>query len=140
MNVRPVGCDLVNGLRRQLAITAFGYHQLGAIGKKLRGAAFIGLYVGRLTANDSMIGLAKRSKRQGICGGAIEGKEDLAIGLKQFPEGIGRSRRPGIVAIAGDVAAIGSIHGRPCLRTNAGIVVTCELLQKIGVADFTHIV
>ncbi len=134
----PIGRDLVKSCGRQFPIVAFCDHQLGAIGKELRRTAFVGLYMGRLTANHRMVRLAKRSQGQGVCRGAIKGKEHLAIGLKQFSKGVSGSRSPRVVAIAGNVAVVGRFHRGPNLRTNAGIIVTGKLLYKIGALDIRH--
>src|ERR1700722_17913614 len=138
VNILPVRCDLLKSRWSQLSIDALGNHQLGAIGEKLRGTAFVGLHVGRLTADDRVIRLAEGSQRQRICRGPIEGKENLAVGLKQPPESIRRGCSPGVVSIRRDVATICRRHSRPCFRADAGIVVTRKLLQKSGAIDIGH--
>src|ERR1700730_7017150 len=86
-----------------------------------------------------MVGLAKRRESERVFSRAVEGKEYLAIGLKQFPESIGCCRGPGIITVAGNVAAVGSFHRGPHLWTNAGIVIARKLLNKIGAVDIRHI-
>ena len=138
MNVLPLGSDQVNSSRREFPVVAVSGKDLGAIGKELGSPAFIRLYVGGLTADDGVIRLAKGSEHQGIGRSAVKGKENLAVGFKQLPEGISRGRSPGVVPVARDVAVIGGFHGRPGLRADAGIIVACELLQKIGALDIGH--
>ena len=138
MNVRSTGSDQVHRGRREFPVVAFCSKELGTIGKKLGSTAFVGLHVGRLTADNRVVRLAERSQRQRIGRGAIEGKENLAVSLKHFPKSIGCSRGPGVVSVARDVAMIGGFHGGPRLRTDAGIIVACELLQKIGALDISH--
>src|ERR1700730_5306328 len=86
-----------------------------------------------------MVGLAKRRKGERVCSSAVEGKEDLAVGLRQFRESIGGCRGPRIITVAGNVAAVGSFHRGPHLWTNAGIVIARKLLDKIGAVDIRHI-
>src|ERR1700693_889831 len=86
-----------------------------------------------------MVGLAKRRESERVCSSAVEGKEYLAIGLKQFPESIGCCRGPWIITIARNVAAVGSFHRGPYLWTNTGIVIARKLLDKIGAVDIRHI-
>jgi hypothetical protein len=62
VNVLPLGCDLLNGCRREFSINALGYEEFLTIGKELRGAAFIGLHVGGFTADDRVIGLTERGE------------------------------------------------------------------------------
>src|ERR1700722_1312035 len=86
-----------------------------------------------------MVGLAKRRESERVCRGAVEGKEYLAIGLKQFPESIGCCRGPRIITVTRNVSAVGSFHSGPYLWTNAGIVIARKLLDKIGAVDICHI-
>ena len=90
MNVMPLRGDGLNGSGRELAVDAFGDEKLGTVGEELGSSTFVGLYVGSLTADDGVIRLAERGERQRVCRRTIEGKKDLALGLKQLPEGVRR--------------------------------------------------
>ena len=58
MNILALGGNLANGIRRQLALGSGGQQEFGAVGKELRGTAFVRLHVGRLGADYAVIGLA----------------------------------------------------------------------------------
>ncbi len=96
------GVDLARG--------PLGQQQLGAVGKELGGAAFIGFDVGQFVTDDAVIALAERGQGQRVGRRAVEDEKHLAIRLEQFAQRVGRAlrsrdrrRRPG--------------HGRRWLRT-----------------------
>ena len=116
-------------VRADLAVFPGQEQELGAVGEILRGAALIGLHVGHLMAEDAVVTLAAGGQRQGVCGGAVEHKKDLAIGLKNLAEEIGGLLGKGVVAVGPGVAEIGFLKRVPSFRTDARVVVACEMAK-----------
>jgi len=129
MDVAPFDDGLLNGLQIQFAVRAGDVQDFGAIGEKFRGAAFIGFHVGQFVADDAVIGAAERCQGQGVGGRAVEYEENLAIGFEGLADTGTGLLGPDVVAVGGDEAPVGLIHGLPRFGTNAGIVVAGKLIE-----------
>ncbi|MNE69316.1 hypothetical protein D3C80_1650350 [compost metagenome] len=132
MDVLALERDLADRVRGQLAVFSAGDQQLGAVGEKFRGAAFVGFDVSGFRADHAMVTLAQRGQRQRVGGGAVEGEKHFTVGFKQFAEIVGGAGGPFVVAVGALVAVVGLFHGRPGFRADAGIVVAGELLALVG--------
>ncbi len=128
VDVLALECNFADRLRGQLAVFTARGEQLGAVGEEFRRAAFVGLDVGRLGADDAVVALAQRRQGQGVGGGAVEGEEHLAVGFEQLAEMVGGAGRPLVVAVGALVALVSLFHGGPGFRADAGIVVAGKLL------------
>ena len=131
--LRESGCRSVCGpaSRRPRAATlpvlAVDDQQLRAVGEELRRAAFVGLDVRQLVADDAVIRLAERRQRQGVGRRAVEDEEDFAIGLEQLAERIAGPLGERIVAIGGRVRALAARECVPGFGADAGVVVAGKL-------------
>src|SRR3546814_15096456 len=83
----------------------------------------------RRGADDAVIGLAERRKRQRIGRSPVEREKDLAVGLKERAERIGGARGPFVIAIGGRRGGICRGHRGPGFGADAGIIVAGELLR-----------
>src|ERR1700730_16121492 len=82
-----------------LAIRAANQQQLRSSREKFRRAAFIGLNVRMLVADDAVERLAKLRQRECVGRGAIENKKYLAIRFKNLTHKIANTRGPSILAV-----------------------------------------
>src|SRR3546814_4702869 len=83
----------------------------------------------RRGADDAVIGLAERRKRQRSGRSPVEREKDLAVGLKERAERIGGARGPFVIAIGGRRGCICRGHRGPGFGADAGIIVAGELLR-----------
>ena len=127
--LKDYALDLGGG---EFALGAGGDEDLGAVGEKLRRAAFIGLDVRVVVADDAVIALAERGEGEGVGGGAVEDEEDVAVGLEHTAEQVAGAHGPFVVAVGREAAAVGLGQGGPGLRADAGGVVTGEDLVGGG--------
>jgi hypothetical protein len=109
-------------------VTTIHQKELGSFAKKFRRAAFIGLDMSVAVTKDAVERLAKLGQRDRICGGAIRGEKDGAIGLEQLVDVTAGASRPFIIAIRWGRVMVRTFERRENLRTNSGGVVTGELM------------
>jgi len=83
-------------------------------------------------ADDAVVGLAERRERQRVGGGAVEDEEHLAVDFKEVAEQVGSLGGPGVVAVAGRVAVVGSLGRLPSFGTDPRVVVARELPEPRG--------
>lgn len=105
---------------------------LGAVGEEFGRAAFVGLHMGDVRAQNAVVGLAERGEGKGVGGGAVEGEEDFAVGLEEVAEEVGGLLGPLVIAVAALVGGVGLFHGLPGLGADAGVVVAGELSAMGG--------
>src|SRR5262249_11736202 len=96
--------DGVNGRRINFGVSAREQENFGAVGKKFGRAALGGFEMREFVAEDTVIRLAERGEREGIGGGAVEDKKDLAFGFEHVAHQVGGFGSPGIIAVAGFMA------------------------------------
>ena len=76
--------------------------------------------------------MAEGGQDQGIGGRAIEDEEDLAISLKEFPNLVAGTLRPGVVAVAGRMPMVALSEDLGDLRADASVVVAGEVALPGG--------
>src|SRR4030095_2369289 len=86
-----------------LPIRAANQKQLRSFREKFRRAAFVGVKMGILMADNAVERLAELSERQRICRRAIENKVNVAIGLEDFTDAIAHMCGPDILPLRGRV-------------------------------------
>src|SRR6266436_3920403 len=90
-------CHWTDSLPR--AVGAANQQQLRSSREKFRRAAFIGLNVRLLVADDAVERLAKLRQRESVGRGAIENKKHLTVGLENLAHKIANTRGPSILAV-----------------------------------------
>ena len=128
VNIGPLGHQVFDTLRCQLAVLALPQKQLGAIGGVLRAAAFIGFNVGQLVADHAVKRLTDRGQGQRIGGSAIEHEVNVTVGIEQRPQAIRRLLRPAVLTVGRLIHPVGRLHGFPGLRAHTAVVVAGKLL------------
>jgi hypothetical protein len=120
--VDHVGCQL-----RQRRV---GGDDLGAAREQCRRAGLVLLDMAEGVSNHGVIGPADLRQRQGIGRRTVEDEEHLAVRLEQLADARAGLLRPGVVAVAGDMAlGVGADQRIEGLRADAGVVVGGELLR-----------
>ena len=115
-----------DGGRGELAGGAGEREEFTAAGEELGRAAFVGVDVGDLVAEDTLVALAECGESEGVGGGAVEDKERLAVGLEDLAEeGLGAGGG-GVVAVGGDEVGVGGGENGEGLGAEAGGVVAGE--------------
>src|SRR3569623_1729960 len=99
MQVAPAREELFHGYWVQLAVLSRSKKQFGAVGEKLRRAAFIRLHVRRLMHDHAVVGLAEGGERKRIGRSAGEDEIDVAVRFKELAEELTGFTRERIVAI-----------------------------------------
>jgi len=112
-----------NGGEGELAGGAGEWKELAAAGEKFWCAAFVGVDVGDLVAEYTLMAGAQGGKREGVGGSAVEDKKRLAIGGEKLAEKLLRAGCGGVFAVAGDAGHVGRIKSGKSFRADAGGVV-----------------
>lgn len=100
--------------------------EFAAAGEKFGGAAFVGVNVGDLVAEDALVAVAEGGEGEGVGGGAVEDEEGFAVGFEDLPEELLRAGGRGIVTVGGDGVGIGGVERGEGFRADAGGVVAGE--------------
>src|SRR4051794_5909063 len=99
MNAMPAAEDTCEAGGREFA-TGAGYRDdLAAAREKFRRAAFVGVDVRHLVANDAVVAPAKLGERQRIGRRAVEYKEDRALRREELVDQPLRARGPLVIAV-----------------------------------------
>jgi len=110
----------------EFAVGAGEREELAAAGEELGGAAFVGVDVGDLVAEDALVTLAEGGEGEGIGGGAVEDEKCFAVGFEEIAEELAGAGGGGVVAVGGDGAGVGGVDGGEGLGADAGGVVAGE--------------
>src|SRR5437879_13468790 len=111
-----------------LAVRAADHEQLRSSREKFRRAAFIGLDVRVLVANDAVERLAKLRQRECVGRGAIKDKKHLTVGFENLAHQITDARWPTIIAGRRCRADMRRLQRGESRRTNPGGVVAGKLM------------
>jgi len=134
MDIGALEDDLFDRFGGEFPIGPAGGENLGAVGKELGCAAFVGLDVGKLMADHAVVALAEGGEREGIGGGAVKYEENLGVGfLEYFANEIAGANRPVVIAVGGQLPLVCRGEGGPSFGANAGRIVAGEEVRlEIG--------
>ena len=127
VDITALGDQVLDALRGEFAIRPIAQKQLGAIGGIFWPAAFIRFDVCQFVADHAVEGLTDGGQCQGVGGGTIEYEVDIAVGIEQLAQTIGRAGGPDILAVGGLVHPVRLRHGRPGLGADSTVVIAGEL-------------
>src|ERR1043166_4668884 len=113
----------------ELSVSASSRSKLRAAGEKLRSAAFIGLDMRLLVANDAVIRPAELSQGEGICGRSVEDEKGRAIRLENLAHPFGHAPGPFIIAVGSGPSRVRFGQSGPGLRANCRGVVALEFIS-----------
>jgi hypothetical protein len=134
VDVAAPGDDLAHALRGQLAVPVRREQQFRAVGEEFRRTALIGGDMGRVGADNALIGLAQRRQSQRIGCRAVEDEKDFAVGLEHRAQAVAHRQCVVVIAIGGLEAPVGGVERGQGFRTDAGRVVAGKLQLETVIA------
>lgn len=114
--------SVADELDREFAVRRWERDEFGSC-EFFRGATLVGIDVGHLGADNSLIGTGKRLQAQNICAGAVEYKEDGDARSKMLFELADSGGGEGIVTVADDVSGINASEGGEDVGMDGRVVV-----------------
>ena len=98
----------------------------------LGSAAFIGVDVGIITAQDRVEGPGQGLQAENVGAGPVEGKEDGNIGPKVLLELLYRGAGISIVPIGHYVTLVDAGNGLDNLRMDTGVIIAGKASKRLG--------
>jgi hypothetical protein len=136
MDIAAAVHDLFYLFSMDLAVIGMGQQDFGTVGEEFRSSALVGFDMGDASTDDAVVTAAEGCQGQTVGGRAIEGEENLAIGLEQVADPIGGCRRETIFTIGRASTVVRLGQRRQGLWAHTGVVVAGEgrgAIDGIGV-------